>query len=248
MNYPRRRPVGLRRRETGRCRIGLNWVKNAASSVWSWIKGAASSIGNAAKQAASSAWNWTKQAAATAWNWARHAATSAWNWTKEASAAAWTRTKQAAVVGMEHHQDRGRDSLDYHEIGGQRGRALDTGRRRRGRDMAQKHCIVVWDSTVFRIIAHLTWGAFGTAIGALVTTFNLTVGNVVTAIYNQVADAAHQWDYATINVGGPNDNLPMIGNYGGLFNLASFRQALTIGPFCSLAGPAQMREQRAGRT
>jgi hypothetical protein len=213
-----------------------NWVKNAASSVWSWIKGAATSIGNAAKQAASSAWNWTKQAAATAWNWARHAATSAWNWTKEAVPAAWTRTKQAVSSAWNTTKTAAETAWNTTKSA-----VRAAGRWIRGAAAAagtwlKNTASSVWDSTVFRIIAHLTWGALGTAIGALVTAVNLTVGNAVTAVHNLVADAAHQWDYATMNVGGPNGNLPIIGNYGGLFNLSSFEEAVTIGPFVFFGG------------
>lgn len=83
----------------------------------------------------------------------------------------------------------------------------------------------------------MTWGLPATAIGAAASLINLTTGNILTAVHNIFADAASQWDYATIDIGGPNGGLPIIGNYGGWLNvLGGPGGAFTTGPFVFLEG------------
>ncbi len=67
---------------------------------------------------------------------------------------------------------------------------------------------------------------------------------MVTAVHNLVADAAHRWDYATIDIGGPNSSYPIIGNYGGLLNLTPLGAAITLGPFVFFEGSGA--DARAG--
>lgn len=86
----------------------------------------------------------------------------------------------------------------------------------------------------FEVIGHLTWGSLGTAVGALVTAVNLTIGNLVTAVHN--AFSSNKWEYASLSIGGPNGEDDIIGNYGGLFNMGELKAAVTLGPFVFFQG------------
>ncbi len=153
-----------------------NWVKNAASSVWNWIQGAASSAWHATTQAVSSAWNWTKQAASSAWNWTKNVASSAWNWIQGAASSAWNWTKGAASSAW--NWTKGAASSAWNATksavttawNATKSAVTTAWRWTRGAAAAaatwlKNAASTVWDSTVFRIIAHLTWGSFGTALG-----------------------------------------------------------------------------------
>jgi RHS repeat-associated protein len=188
------------------------WTKGAASSAWDWIKGAARSAWNWTKGAARTAWNWIKGAAATAWNWTKRAATAAWNWTKGAARSAWNWIKGAATSAWNWTKGAARKAWDW--LAGDDGFFEDA----------------------VEIIGHLTWGALGTSVGLLVTAINLTIGNLITAIHNAFTSDADDWDYASITIGGPNDEDDIIGNYGGLFNLGGLGNAVTIGPFVFFQG------------
>ena len=189
-----------------------NWIKGAASTAWEWIKGAASTAWNWIKGAASTAWNWIKRAATAAWNWTKAAASAAWNWAKNAARTAWTWIKGAAAAVWNWTKGAARTAWNW--LAGDDGFFEDA----------------------IEVIGHLTWGALGTVVGLLVTAFNLTIGNLVTAIHNAGTNNADDWDYATISIGGPNNENDIIGNYGGLFNLGGLGAALTIGPFVFFQG------------
>jgi RHS repeat-associated protein len=189
-----------------------NGIKGAASTAWDWTKGAASTAWNWTKGAASTAWNWTKGAASTAWNWTKGAASTAWNWTKGAATSAWNWTKGAASTAW--NWTKGAATSAWNWLAGDDGFFEDA----------------------FEVVGHLTWGALGTAVGALVTATNLTLGNLITAGHNAFSNSANNWEYASISIGGPNDEDDIIGNYGGLFNLGGLGAALTIGPFVFFQG------------
>jgi hypothetical protein len=72
----------------------------------------------------------------------------------------------------------------------------------------------------------------------LFSLFNLTIGNLITAIHNAASDANNKWAYATIDIGGPKGDLPMIGNYGGILSAGGLGAAVTIGPFVFFQGVA----------
>jgi RHS repeat-associated protein len=191
-----------------------DWIKGAARSAWNWIKGAATTAWNWIKGAAATAWNWMKGAASTAWNWTKRAATAAWNWTKGAARTAWNWIKGAATAAWNWTKGAARAAWDW--LAGDDGFFEDA----------------------FEIIGHLTWGALGTTVGLLTTAINLTIGNLVTAIHNAFTSDTNDWAYASITIGGPNDENDIIGNYGGLFNLGGLGAALTIGPFVFFQGSA----------
>ena len=196
----------------GAASTAWEWIKGAASTAWTWMKNAASAVWNWSKGAVATAWNWIKGAAATAWNWTKRAATAAWNWTKGAARAAWNWTKQAAATAWNWTKKAARAAWDW--LAGDDGFFEDA----------------------VEIIGHLTWGALGTTVGLLVTVFNLTIGNLITALHNAGTNDADDWDYASISIGGPNAENDIIGNYGGLFNLGGMGAALTIGPFVFFQG------------
>jgi RHS repeat-associated protein len=187
-------------------------IKNIASAAWEWTKGAVSTAWEWIKKAASTAWTWTKNAATAAWNWTKGAVATAWTWIKNAAVTAWNWTKRAASAAWNWTKKAARAAWDW--LAGDDGFFEDA----------------------VEIIGHLTWGALGTTVGLLVTAFNLTIGNLITAIHNAFASDADDWDYGSISIGGPNDENDIIGNYGGLFNLGGLGAALTIGPFVFFQG------------
>jgi hypothetical protein len=200
-------------------------IKHAASTAWGWIKSAASSAWGAIKSAATAAWDWTKKAVAAAWDWTKHAASEAWNWTKSAASTAWSGIKSAASAIWNWTKKAASAAWS-----GIKTAASATG------SWFKKAVTTIWKSPLFKIIGHLTWGLPGTVIGLLFSLFNLTIGNLITAIHNAASDADHKWAYATIDIGGPKGDLPMIGNYGGVLSAGHIGAALTIGPFVLFQG------------
>ena len=93
-------------------------------------------------------------------------------------------------------------------------------------------------------LGHITWGSLGTAVGLLVTVFNLTIGNLVTLIHNLAVAPEDAWDYATFSIGGPAGEDDIIGNYGGLFNLGGMGAAVTLGPFVFFQGSGRAARAR----
>ena len=94
---------------------------------------------------------------------------------------------------------------------------------------------VVEDS--LEVIGHLTWGLPGTLLGIATTVANFTIGNLVTGIHNLFTNDADDWEYASVSIGGPNNEDDIIGNYGGFLNLGG--GAITFGPFVFFAGSKQ---------
>jgi RHS repeat-associated protein len=200
-------------------------IKHAASSAWAWIKGAISSAWGWIKSTATAVWDWISKAAAAAWDWTKHAASAAWNWTKHAAATVWTGIKRGASAAWNWTKKAAATVWSGLKTAG-----AATG------NWFKKATITIWKSPVFKIIGHLTWGLPGTLVGLLVALFNLTIGNLITAIHNAASDDAHKWAYASLDVGGPKGDLPMIGNYGGVLSAGGFGAAVTLGPFVFFQG------------
>jgi len=188
------------------------WIGEAIGKIWDWIKGAATTAWNWIKGAASSAWDWIKGAASAVWEWVKGAATSAWNWIKEAASAAWNWIKEAASAVWEWTKQKAAEFWNW--FAGDDGFLED----------------------FLEVVGHLTWGLPATLAGFLFSLFNFTIGNIVVAIHNDSADAAHQWEYASLSIGGPNNENDIIGNYGGILNLGGFGEAVTLGPFVFFQG------------
>ncbi len=130
----------------------------------------------------------------------------------------------------------------------------------------RKNSDSVWENAA-EIIGHLTYGAVGTAIGALVTGLNLTIGNIVPAfshLYSMVhnSSAERAWrnsgnttplpvsdrhtpiSWAGIKFGGPAGENDIISSYGGFFNFGDRKdeEAFTIGPFVHYIGRDVMED------
>ena len=225
------RAIGKAAQATGRAlTTAWNATKDAVSGAIKKTKEAIDTVG----RALATAWHATKDAVSTALKKTKEAIdtigralTSAWRATRDAISGAWKATKEAFSGAWKKTKQAFKDA---------------------GHWLYEK-VSTVWDSIPFRVIGHLTWGSLGTAIGLAVSLINLTIGNLVTAIHNLASDAAHKWGYATISIGGPKDSNPIIGNYGGLFNLSSFDEAVTLGPFVffggSPSGGQSVRDQYA---
>ncbi|PWV56385.1 SpvB/TcaC N-terminal domain-containing protein [Chitinophaga sp. S165] len=188
------------------------WIGEGLSKLWDWIKGAASTVWNWIKGAASAAWDWIKGAATTIWEGIKGAASAAWDWIKGAAATAWNWIKETASAVWEWTKQKATEFWNW--FAGDDGFLED----------------------FLEVVGHLTWGLPATAAGFLFSLVNFTIGNIVVAIHNAIEPANNQWEYASISIGGPNNENDIIGNYGGLLNLGGLQEAVTLGPFVFFQG------------
>ncbi|WP_198315769.1 SpvB/TcaC N-terminal domain-containing protein [Chitinophaga tropicalis] len=188
------------------------WIGEALGKLWDWIKGAATTVWNWIKGAASSAWEWIKGAASTIWEGIKGAASAAWEWIKSAASAAWNWIKETASAVWEWTKQKAAEFWNW--FAGDDGFLED----------------------FLEIVGHLTWGSLATAAGLLFSIFNFTIGNLVVAIHNAIADPGKRWEYASISIGGPNNEDDIIGNYGGILNAGGLGAAVTLGPFVFFQG------------
>lgn len=195
------------------------WIGEALGKLWDWIKGAATTVWNWIKGALSSAWDWIKGAASTIWEGVKGAAGAAWDWIKEAASAAWDWIKETASAVWEWTKQKAAEFWNW--FAGDDGFLED----------------------FLEIVGHLTWGLPATIAGFLFSLFNFTIGNLVVAIHNDLAAAGDEWEYASISIGGPNNENDIIGNYGGILNAGGRGAAVTLGPFVFFQG--SLKEAKA---
>jgi RHS repeat-associated protein len=188
------------------------WIGEALGKLWDWIKGAASTVWNWIKGALSSAWDWIKGAASTIWEGIKGAASAAWDWIKGAATTAWNWIKETASAVWEWTKQKAAEFWNW--FAGDDGFLED----------------------FLEVVGHLTWGLPATLAGFLFSLFNFTIGNLIVAIHNDSAAANDQWEYASISIGGPNNEDDIIGNYGGILNLGGLSEAVTLGPFVFFQG------------